>query len=83
MINQTQISCPNCNEQIDVNDILKHQIEDSIRKEFLAKEAASKKSMEEKEAKLADEKALFEAQKKKQAEEFQNLLNSKIEKELK
>ena len=83
MKNESQISCPNCGEQIDVNDILKHQIEDSIRKEFLVKEAASKKSIEEKEAKLAAEKAHFEAQKKKQAEEFQNLLNSKLEIELK
>lgn len=83
MKNETQISCPNCGEQIDVNDILKHQIEDSIRQEYQTKEIAAKKDMEVKKEKLAQDKADFEVQKRKEAEKFQDLLDSKLKEELK
>ncbi len=82
MKNETQITCPNCGTQIDVNDILKHQIEDSLRKEYLAKEAASKKLIEQKEAQLTREREAFLEQRKNEEEEFQNLLNTKLKKEL-
>ena len=83
MNNETQITCPNCKTQIDVNDILKHQIEDNIRKEFQEKELQSKKILKDLEDKLVNDKANFETQKKKQTEEFQDMLDSKLEKELK
>lgn len=74
----TQITCPECNAQIDVNDILKHQLEDAIRKEFLAKEVISRKHFEEKEAKLIKDKEAFELQKQLDADHFQEMLNKKI-----
>lgn len=83
MKNETQIACPNCGTQIDVNDILKHQLEDSIRQEYQAKELSNKKELEAKEEKLAQEKAVFELKKRKEAEEFQDLLASKLKEELK
>ena len=82
MKKETQISCPNCGTQIDVNDLLKHQLEDSIRKEFKEKELSIKKEMEVKEEKLLQEKVDFEARKKKEAEEFQLKLDARIKQEL-
>jgi len=78
MKNETQITCPNCGTQIDVNDILKHQLEDVIRKEFVDKEIAAKKVLEAKEAKLVQEKEAFELQKKKEAEDFKATLAKKL-----
>lgn len=78
MKNDTQIACPNCGTQIDVNDILKHQIEDVIRKEYQLKERSVKKQLEAQEAKLAQEKADFEIKKRKEVEAFQNQLDAKL-----
>ncbi len=82
MKNNTQISCPNCGTQIDVNDLLKHQLEDSIRKEFKEKEFSIKKELQAKEEKLAQEKLDFESKKKKETEDFQNKLDAKLKQEL-
>lgn len=35
--NTSSIQCPNCGTTINVNDILKHELEDTIRKEFQQK----------------------------------------------
>ncbi|MFD1315229.1 DUF2130 domain-containing protein [Namhaeicola litoreus] len=83
MKNETQITCPSCGTQIDVNDILKHQLEDAIRKEYLQKEMQIKKQLQAKEIQLNNEKASLEVLKRKQAEEFQNLLDTKLKESLK
>lgn len=83
MKNNTQITCPNCGTQIDVNDILKHQLEDSIRKEFKEKELSIKKQLEAKEEIFNQEKLAFEAKKKKETEDFQNKLDIQLKAELK
>jgi len=58
MENKTQINCPECGSQIDVNEILKHQIEDNIKKEyqskFLVQSQALKKEQSEFEKKRQD-----------------------------
>ena len=82
MKKETQISCPNCGTQIDVNDLLKHQLEDSIRKEFKEKEISIKKELESKEEKLAQEKLDFESKKKKANEDFQMRLGAQLKQEL-
>ena len=70
MKNSTTIPCPHCGESIDVNDVLKHQIEDSIRHEFQAKA----KRQEEKDAfereKFEKEKLAFEKKKKEENDLF-------------
>ena len=81
MNNSTTIQCPNCATQIDVNDILKHQIEEGMRQEFIKeknllikqqkeKEAALFKRQQEKEQELQKEQELREAAFLKQQEEF-------------
>lgn len=79
MADQTSIKCPKCGTSIDVNDILKHQLEDSIRIEFQEK---SKKDAEELAAiktQLNKDKADFEFKKKQENE----LFAERLEKETK
>ncbi|MCF6140508.1 DUF2130 domain-containing protein [Flavobacterium sp. K77] len=66
MADQTSIQCPNCGTSINVNDILKHQLEDSIRKEYLKKETEQAKELAAKNDELAKAQAEFEAKKKKE-----------------
>ena len=70
MAEQSSIQCPNCGENIDVNDILKHQLEDSIRKEFQQKAAVQAKELELKNEQFEKAKADFEAKKKQENELF-------------
>lgn len=70
MNNKSTINCPNCNAIIDVNDILKHQLEDTIRKEYQIKANIQAKEIELKNEVLLREKAEFEIKKKHENELF-------------
>ncbi|WP_316633824.1 DUF2130 domain-containing protein [uncultured Flavobacterium sp.] len=70
MAEQSSIQCPNCGTTIDVNDILKHQLEDSIRKEFQQKATAQAKELELKNEQFEKAKIEFEAKKKHENELF-------------
>jgi hypothetical protein len=70
MAEQSSIQCPNCGTPIDVNDVLKHQLEDSIRKEFQQKANAQTKELEFKNEQFEKAKADFEAKKKQENELF-------------
>lgn len=83
MMSTTKVNCPECNCEIDVNDILKHQIEDSIRKEFLAKEMNAKKELKEKELEFLNQKKKFEEEKSMEQDRFNTLLKLQVNKELK
>lgn len=70
MSEQTSIKCPNCGTSIDVNDILKHQLEDKIRVEYQQKASEQAKEMIAKNEALETAKAEFEAKKKQENELF-------------
>lgn len=70
MAEQSSIQCPNCGTTIDVNDILKHQLEDSIRKEYQQKANAQKQELELRNEQFEKAKAEFEAKKKQENELF-------------
>jgi hypothetical protein len=70
MAEQSSIQCPNCGTPIDVNDVLKHQLEDSIRKEFQQKANAQSRELELKNEQFEKAKAEFEAKKKQENELF-------------
>ncbi|KRB58074.1 DUF2130 domain-containing protein [Flavobacterium sp. Root186] len=85
MAEQSSIQCPNCGTNIDVNDILKHQLEDSIRKEFQQKATIQNKELELKNEQLEKAKAEFEAKKKQENELFAERLEREkktVEKEI-
>jgi hypothetical protein len=70
MAEQSSIQCPQCGTTIDVNDILKHQLEDSIRKEFQQKANAQTRELELRNEQFEKSKAEFEAKKKQENELF-------------
>lgn len=74
MSKNTKITCPDCGSEINVNDILKHQIEDSIRKEFQQKQSELIAIQKEKEERLIEEKKKFEEQKQREQEIFEDRL---------
>ena len=74
MSKNTSIQCPDCGSQIDVNDILKHQIEDALRQDFLKEKQEILKSQKAKEDELSKKEEEFEAKKKQENELFQERL---------
>ncbi len=83
MNTDTKIKCPNCSTEIDVQDILAHQLEEKVRSEFNQKLLAEKKKFESRELELDKAKREFEERKKRENELFQERLekNLKAEKE--
>lgn len=72
MENSTTIKCPSCAATIDVNDTLKHQIEDNIRKDFEAKIKNQEEILKKKNERFLKEREEFEASKANQEEVFKN-----------
>ncbi|NPA59936.1 MAG: DUF2130 domain-containing protein [Epsilonproteobacteria bacterium] len=72
MSTSTTIKCPNCNEIIDVNEILYHQLESELKQKSIAKEKKLKQEYEE----------AFESLKTKQ-EQFDEELKKAIQIQLK
>ena len=59
----SQIICPNCGEDIDVNEIIYHQLSEELEKKLKDELAKEKKSFAEQQQKLKDEKSEIEKQK--------------------
>lgn len=74
MAQQTQIKCPNCGTEIDINDILKHQLEESLKKEYQDKFLSFQKEIDTKNSLLEKEKQEFEIKKKKENDIFKEKL---------
>jgi len=64
---KNNIQCPNCGEDIDVNDILYHQVSDQLQKQFTDDLNREKERFESQTAKLEDERRKFDEEKAKQA----------------
>jgi hypothetical protein len=62
-MSQTTIKCPNCQTQIDVNEILYHQLEDELKQKNIAEQ---KKLRDEVEAKRREYKEAFDGLKAKE-----------------
>ena len=78
-----QISCPNCGNPIDVEDILAHKLEEELRVKFNAQLAAEKKKYESELDTLNKAKEEFEAKKKKENDLFQDRLDKTLKEERK
>jgi hypothetical protein len=78
MTNQTTIKCPNCNTEIDINEVLYHQLENKYKSEHLAEK---KKLEAEVEAKRKEYKTHLDNLKVKE-EEFKEQ-KEKFEEEIK
>lgn len=78
MQDNTQIKCPNCGTSIDVQHIIKHQIEEELNRKFQAEIANEKQKYASQLDSLNQEKASFEAKKKEENEMFQERLEKQL-----
>lgn len=77
MASTTQIKCPKCGTDIDVNSILSHQLEE----QFNTRLAEQRIEFEKKQEILAHEKLAFEEKKQKENELFQEKIEAKLKTE--
>ena len=79
MSKNTKINCPDCGSQIDINELLKHQLEESLRNEFKQKQVAFVETQKQKQIDFQKQIADFELENIKS----KKLLEEKIEEERK
>ncbi len=68
MEQKNKIKCPNCSHEIDVNDILYHQVDDELKKKYNDELAREKSTYQEKIDLLKKEKEKFNEEKVRQDE---------------
>lgn len=81
MSNPNEVKCPNCGTAIDVQDVLAHQLEEQIKQQYENRLASEREQFENQASKLAQERADFEALKRKENELFQERLDSRLRQE--
>jgi hypothetical protein len=81
MERETKIECPKCGTEINVNEILYHQLEDDFKKRYTAQLAEEKKKYDIELEMLNLQKEEFEKKKQKENELFQEKLQSRIKEE--
>jgi len=81
MERESRIKCPNCGAEIDVNEIVSHQIEDDIKKRYAAQLAVEKKKYDAELEQLNLQREEFEKKKLKENEIFQEKLQVKLKEE--
>lgn len=81
MSNNEQIKCPNCGTEIDVTNILSHQLEAEFQAKFQEQLAQERTKMESQLDLLREEKLAFEEKKKRENELFQEKLEKSIKDE--
>lgn len=79
----TRIKCPNCTTEIDVQDILAHQLEEELKLKYQAQLNQEKKRYELQFDDLDKAKQDFEAKRKKENELFQERLETQIKRDRK
>jgi hypothetical protein len=76
-----QIKCPNCGQEIDVNEILYHKLEEEIKLDYNQKLLDQKKDYESKFGELEKLKAEIEKEKKELGEKVEKSVNEKLKSE--
>lgn len=76
---QTTISCPNCGTEIDVNDILYHQVDEQLKKKYQDEFNREKQTLKSQTLKLEQQRKGLEEEKSKQSE----LLAQQVKQQLK
>ena len=86
MPTKTTIKCPNCNTDIDVNDILYHQLEDELKQKNIVEQKKLQDEADKKAKEFKKAKADLEAQQeaiKEQQEQFDDELKKATQLQLK
>lgn len=72
------ITCPDCGKEIDVDEILYHQLEEDISKKYKSQLSEAKKEFEEKEEKLKEKNAQLDKREKSISEQVDNQVKEKL-----
>ena len=75
---KSKINCPKCGEEIDVNDILYHQVDEQLKKKYSDELAKEKEKYDAQASKLEEDRKKLEAEKNKQQEEITKQVNDEI-----
>jgi len=75
---KSKINCPSCGEEIDVNDILYHQVDQQLKKQYNDELNKEKEKYEAETSKLNDERTKLEDEKKEQKEEVASQVKEKL-----
>jgi len=75
---KSKINCPNCGEEIDVNDILYHQVDQDLKQKYNDDLAKEKQKFETQASKLNKEREELEEERKKQKEEIENKVKAEL-----
>lgn len=78
MSQPTQIHCPQCGTSIDVQDLLKHRIEEELRLQFEQKSTEERMRLIKREELLKQQLLDFEEKKKRENELFQERLEKQL-----
>src|SRR5450432_2355946 len=76
----TDIKCPNCGHEFDIENVLSGELELKYQKEFQEKLSNSLQAIEVEKQKLLDEQKNFEEKKKKENELFSQRLSKEKQK---
>ena len=71
----TDIKCPSCGSVFDVEEVIAHDLEEKLKKEYALKLQQSLSAVAEERNKLQHDQAIFEEKRKKENELFQQKLN--------
>lgn len=74
----TNISCPNCGEVVDVQDILSHQLEEEIQRKYQSKLKEQQQRFQNDKEALTKEKEAFEKKKRQENILFQERLDKQM-----
>lgn len=83
MKSKNQINCPNCGTSIDVQGLLKHQLEDEIKQKYQEQLRQEQQKFNAQQENLAKAKEQFEEAKKRENEIFKEKLERKLSEEKK
>ena len=81
MTNETKINCPNCGQEIDVNNVIAHQLDEEYKKKYNAQLSEEKKKFQDEFGKLEQQKQDFEKQKSEQDKLIAEKVNSQVKNE--
>lgn len=77
------VTCPNCGENIDVNTLLAHQLEEGLKAKYDAQRNKDRQAIDQQARLLAEQREEFEEKKRKENELFQERLQTSIKEEKK
>ncbi|MCU7873800.1 MAG: DUF2130 domain-containing protein [Candidatus Thiodiazotropha sp. (ex Lucinoma borealis)] len=72
------INCPQCGKEIDVNDILYHQVDEQLKKQYNDQLAQEREKITAQSSKLNEERKRLDADKKQQNENIQKQVNDEL-----